>query len=82
MSQIELECFACLQSFSLIGAIVIVIGLYSVIWGKSKDLTAANAEFEKGKASQLENISDFGDDIDLESNGVSKSAAKKFPPEP
>ncbi|XP_027090879.1 WAT1-related protein At4g08300 isoform X1 [Coffea arabica] len=71
---------------SLIGAIVIVIGLYSVIWGKSKDLTAANAEFEKGKASQLEtfqkNISDFGDDIDVESNGVSKSAAQKFPPEP
>lgn len=71
---------------SLVGATVIVLGLYSVIWGKSKELAAANAEFEKGKANQLEtfekNISDFGDDIDVESNGVSNSAAKKFQPEP
>ncbi|KAL3504145.1 hypothetical protein ACH5RR_033986 [Cinchona calisaya] len=65
---------------SLIGALIIVIGLYSVIWGKSKDLSASNAEFEKGKAHQLEefgkNTSDLGRDI--ESNGISKIPQKKF----
>ncbi|KAI5668706.1 hypothetical protein M9H77_18559 [Catharanthus roseus] len=34
---------------SLIGAIIIVVGLYSVIWGKSKDLSTSNSTSEKGK---------------------------------
>lgn len=35
--------------YSLIGAIIIVVGLYSVIWGKSKDLSTSNSTSEKGK---------------------------------
>jgi drug/metabolite transporter (DMT)-like permease len=37
---------------SLIGAIIIVFGLYSVVWGKSKDYTVASCD-EKSKALEL-----------------------------
>ncbi|KAL3513631.1 hypothetical protein ACH5RR_026348 [Cinchona calisaya] len=67
---------------SLIGAIVIVIGLYSVIWGKGKELSASNTDFEKGKPNQSQilgkNISDLGDEIDIESTGISNIQAKKI----
>ena len=40
--------------FSLIGAIIIVFGLYSVVWGKSKDpLNSEALTFEKGKTFEL-----------------------------
>uniref|UniRef100_A0A5B7AVF8 WAT1-related protein n=2 Tax=Davidia involucrata TaxID=16924 RepID=A0A5B7AVF8_DAVIN len=39
---------------SLIGAIIIVIGLYSVVWGKSKDHSSSKMlTSEKGKAHEL-----------------------------
>ncbi|GFY96649.1 nodulin MtN21 /EamA-like transporter family protein [Actinidia rufa] len=39
---------------SLIGAIIIVFGLYSVVWGKSKDpLNSEASTFEKGKTFEL-----------------------------
>ncbi|KAL2467701.1 WAT1-related protein [Forsythia ovata] len=39
---------------SLIGAIIIVFGLYSVVWGKSKDKTTSNkSTYDDGKAQDL-----------------------------
>ncbi|KAL2467725.1 WAT1-related protein [Forsythia ovata] len=39
---------------SLIGAIIIVFGLYSVVWGKSKDKTTSNkSTYDEGKAQDL-----------------------------
>lgn len=38
---------------SLIGAVIIVIGLYSVIWGKTKDMPNSNTTCDKDKSYQL-----------------------------
>jgi len=40
---------------SIIGAVIIVAGLYTVVWGKSKDMTTSSSStkiptIEKGKA--------------------------------
>ncbi|OVA10422.1 Drug/metabolite transporter [Macleaya cordata] len=39
---------------SIIGAIIIVIGLYSVIWGKSKDYKASSSTLTREKGEDLE----------------------------
>ncbi|KAL9245546.1 hypothetical protein vseg_019185 [Gypsophila vaccaria] len=55
---------------SVIGAVIIVLGLYTVVWGKSKDpITTTN---EKGKIQELPIVNDTNksnDIITLENNG-------------
>ncbi|KAH9626084.1 hypothetical protein KSS87_012419 [Heliosperma pusillum] len=58
---------------SVIGAVVIVLGLYTVVWGKSKD-PSSNTTNEKGKAQELpivvNDINKSNDIITLD-NGIS-----------
>lgn len=69
--------------FSLIGAIIIVIGLYSVVWGKSKD---QNITSEKVAAQELPVVCDnlnklngnYIDDIIGEPAGKSNNAVNKY----
>ncbi|KAL9234671.1 hypothetical protein vseg_009516 [Gypsophila vaccaria] len=53
---------------SIIGAVIIVLGLYTVVWGKSKDPSSTITN-EKGKAQELPIINN--DTIALENNGFS-----------
>jgi hypothetical protein len=74
--------------YSILGAIVIVTGLYTVVWGKSKDRRESTIEIGKGEGQdQLpikngtkseSNILD-GIEINVQAEKLIKGAAKNVP---
>ncbi|KAJ8445111.1 hypothetical protein Cgig2_029483 [Carnegiea gigantea] len=60
---------------SIIGAVIIVMGLYTVVWGKSKDAPNPKAlSNEKGKAQELPIINNISNDNNNDNNDNIKSA--------
>ncbi|XP_042497198.1 WAT1-related protein At1g21890-like [Macadamia integrifolia] len=58
---------------SVIGAIIIVVGLYSVVWGKSKDYsTSSTLTVEKDQAFELPTAMSHGSDVNDHGDSNSK----------
>ncbi|MFQ6642352.1 hypothetical protein Gotur_017956 [Gossypium turneri] len=64
---------------SIIGTVLIIFGLYTVLWGKSKDRKSSNTE-EGGKDIELP-ISDSGKSINLEDSTDGAARILKIPAE-
>ena len=74
----QISFFLFLGDFSIIGTLLIIFGLYTVLWGKSKD--QQNSTTEKGKVQELP-IADGTKSINLEDSIEGPARILKIPAE-
>lgn len=67
------------MNYSIIGTVLIIFGLYTVLWGKSKDPKSSNTQ-EGGNDIELP-ISDSGKSINLEDSTDGAARILKIPAE-